>query len=240
MPTNYPTSVDVLTNPAAGDKLNAPSHADQHITSNDAIEAIETRLGTGADTTPGAASRVLRSTSATASQWAPLALGTDVTGSLSIEKVSGFGTYPIPVAATALGTYTAPTIYTITWTSLGAGFVQGSSTASGIYTQIGKLVTFQGVANINTGGGWNPGAAGEWHFSLPVAVNSSYYAMGSGYILDSGNAYITGFTPTAPAGNSYVSFNYNGQPGQGYGGVANPIAWATGDLIWWTITYIAA
>ena len=42
MPTNFPNSVDVLTNPAAGDSQNSPSHAAQHANANDAIEAIET------------------------------------------------------------------------------------------------------------------------------------------------------------------------------------------------------
>ena len=50
MATNFPTSVDAFTNPTANDSLNAPSHATQHINSNDAIEAIEGYLlnGTGA------------------------------------------------------------------------------------------------------------------------------------------------------------------------------------------------
>lgn len=47
MATNFPTSVDVLTNPTANDSLNAPSHSLQHTNANDAIEAIETKLGIG-------------------------------------------------------------------------------------------------------------------------------------------------------------------------------------------------
>lgn len=46
MATNYPGSLDSLTNPAAGDALNSPSHAGQHANANDAIEAIEAELGT--------------------------------------------------------------------------------------------------------------------------------------------------------------------------------------------------
>lgn len=44
MPTNFPTSVDVLTNPVSNDSLNSPSHSAQHANANDAIEAIETFL----------------------------------------------------------------------------------------------------------------------------------------------------------------------------------------------------
>ena len=45
MTTNYPGAVDSLTNPAAGDALNSPSHAAQHANANDAIEAVQTELG---------------------------------------------------------------------------------------------------------------------------------------------------------------------------------------------------
>ena len=41
MPTNFPTSVDVLVNPTPTDSLNAPAHSTQHANANDAIEAIE-------------------------------------------------------------------------------------------------------------------------------------------------------------------------------------------------------
>lgn len=47
MPTNFPASVDVLTNPVSNDSLNSPSHSAQHANANDAIEAIEGYLLTG-------------------------------------------------------------------------------------------------------------------------------------------------------------------------------------------------
>lgn len=48
MATNFPTSVDNFTNPTANDSLNLPSHSTQHANANDAIEAIEGYLLTGA------------------------------------------------------------------------------------------------------------------------------------------------------------------------------------------------
>jgi hypothetical protein len=47
MPTNFPTSVDVLVNPTPTDSLNAPAHSTQHTNANDAIEAIEGYLLNG-------------------------------------------------------------------------------------------------------------------------------------------------------------------------------------------------
>ena len=48
MASNYPTSLDTFTNPTSNDSLNSPSHSLQHADVNDAIEAIEAKLGIGA------------------------------------------------------------------------------------------------------------------------------------------------------------------------------------------------
>ena len=45
MTTNFPTSLDALTNPTSTDSLTSPSHADQHANANDAIEALEAKVG---------------------------------------------------------------------------------------------------------------------------------------------------------------------------------------------------
>lgn len=45
MATNFPTSLDTLTNPLAGDPTTNPSHALQHANANDAIEALEAKVG---------------------------------------------------------------------------------------------------------------------------------------------------------------------------------------------------
>jgi microcystin-dependent protein len=45
MATNFPTSLDALTNPTLGQALNSPSHSGQHTNSNDAIEALQAKVG---------------------------------------------------------------------------------------------------------------------------------------------------------------------------------------------------
>lgn len=45
MATGFPTSLDALTNPTSTDSLTSPSHADQHANANDAIEALEAKVG---------------------------------------------------------------------------------------------------------------------------------------------------------------------------------------------------
>jgi len=48
--TNFPTSLDALTNPSGTDSVATVSHSSQHTNANDAIEAIETKVGIGAST----------------------------------------------------------------------------------------------------------------------------------------------------------------------------------------------
>jgi hypothetical protein len=43
--TNFPASLDALTNPTGSDTLASPDHAGQHADSNDAIEALQAKVG---------------------------------------------------------------------------------------------------------------------------------------------------------------------------------------------------
>lgn len=45
MATNFPTTLDALSNPSAANTLNSPSHSSQHANANDAIEALEAKVG---------------------------------------------------------------------------------------------------------------------------------------------------------------------------------------------------
>jgi len=45
MAINFPESLDQLSNPNATDSLSNPSHSEQHRNANDAIEALQTKVG---------------------------------------------------------------------------------------------------------------------------------------------------------------------------------------------------
>lgn len=45
MATNFPTSLDAFTNPTAVDTLDSPPHDVQHADANDAIEALQAKVG---------------------------------------------------------------------------------------------------------------------------------------------------------------------------------------------------
>ena len=52
MTTNFPSSLDSFTNPSATDAMDSVTvpHADQHADLNDAMEAVQAKLGVGAGT----------------------------------------------------------------------------------------------------------------------------------------------------------------------------------------------
>lgn len=52
MAINFPTSLDSLTNPETSNPLNSPSHAGQHSDANDAIEALEAKVGANSSAVP--------------------------------------------------------------------------------------------------------------------------------------------------------------------------------------------
>lgn len=52
--SNYPTSLDTFVNPTTANTLDNPPHATQHADINDAVEAIEAKLGIGTSTASGA------------------------------------------------------------------------------------------------------------------------------------------------------------------------------------------
>jgi hypothetical protein len=48
MSSTFPNSLDSLVDPTATSKLNSPSHSQQHVNSNDALEKIEAKVGVDA------------------------------------------------------------------------------------------------------------------------------------------------------------------------------------------------
>lgn len=45
MATSFPNNIDEFINPNGSDQLSAPSHSEQHSNANDAIEALQTKVG---------------------------------------------------------------------------------------------------------------------------------------------------------------------------------------------------
>ena len=86
MPTSFPGAIDTLANPTATDFLDLVDHAGQHGNANDAIEAIETKLGTGAST--ASSGTVLRGTGAGTTAFGQVASGDIAANAITTVKIT--------------------------------------------------------------------------------------------------------------------------------------------------------
>lgn len=97
MTTNYPAALDALTNPSGSDSLSSPSHSSQHANANDAIEAIQQKLGlTGSGSPSGVVSAPTGS------------FYSDSTNGLLYYKASGAGNSGWLAVATLSVIYSTP------------------------------------------------------------------------------------------------------------------------------------
>jgi hypothetical protein len=71
--SNFPTSLDNFTNPSSGNTLDSPSHSLQHSDINDAVEAMQRKVGVGTAVAGSAsAGQVLTISAAGTSTWSDL------------------------------------------------------------------------------------------------------------------------------------------------------------------------
>jgi hypothetical protein len=89
---NFPTSLDNFTNPSSGNTLDSPSHSLQHSDINDAVEALEAKLGVGASPAGSATSgQVLTAQGGGTALWATAVQGLTQIIPTSVTVGSGSG-----------------------------------------------------------------------------------------------------------------------------------------------------
>ena len=123
--TNFPTSLDTLTNPAGTDSVATVSHSGQHSNANDAIEAIEAKLGTGAST--AVTNSIFAGNGAGTSLWTTYATGTNFTAT-GIMTSTGLGTF-------------GGLLSTASSTIVGGLTITGNSTTTNATSTIGAFTT---------------------------------------------------------------------------------------------------
>lgn len=108
--TSFPTSLDTLTNPSASDSVLTVSHSSQHSNANDAIEALEAKLGIGAST--AVANSIFVGTGAGTSLWTTYATATNMSlsGALGVTGLGTFGTLLSQGSSTIVGDFRLPSL----------------------------------------------------------------------------------------------------------------------------------
>ena len=113
MATSYPGALDDFTNPTSGDTLDSPSHSAQHANANDAVEAIELKLGTGASASTAATSgQVLMASTGGATSWSDITTLSNLNltspeETLTISATAASGTVDLNLATTGATYYTS-------------------------------------------------------------------------------------------------------------------------------------
>lgn len=170
MAANYPSSADdssTLPNPSGGNYQNSPDHASLHGNANDAIKAIEAKLGTGASTPTN--NTFLIGNGVGTSAWSALT-SAQLASRISDETGSGslvFANTP---------TLTTPKVNTINEETAANGV-----TIDGLNLKDGKLNTNDSVVEANyTDGSIKPehlvastGTTWVWQSWVPTFTNMS-------------------------------------------------------------------
>lgn len=109
MATSFPSNIDTFTNPTTANALDSPSHSGQHSDLNDAVKAVETKLGVGASPAGSATSgQVLMAQTAGTTSWSTISTitnalitGGTVTDFIAVSPILTSPEETINIVATA-------------------------------------------------------------------------------------------------------------------------------------------
>jgi hypothetical protein len=138
MSSLFPTTQDdatTLPNPAGTDKTNSPDHASLHGNANDAIKAVEAKVGTGASTPT--ANTLLRGNGVGTSVWGQLT-SAQLAASLSDETGTGAAVFA-----------TTPTLVTPQVDTINESTPTNGVTIDGLNVKDSKLNTNNSVVTAN-------------------------------------------------------------------------------------------
>lgn len=241
----FPTAIDTLTNPGVGNPLNAPSHAGEHSDENDAIEALEAKVGI--DGSAVTTSHDYKLSGVTGADKAVSLTGTEAltNKTLTTPIVSGAG----GTTAGMLGFDNADDILKVgdgttnegifvgAWKSFTPSYTNltiGNGTNVGAYAQVGKTVFFRVAFTFGT----TSSIAGTPALTFPVTISpliTNFPNTASGRAVVGGNAFPL-FMGTGGSINMLTLGVVIGISGIT---PAFPGAWTTGDT-WGLLGYYQA
>lgn len=141
MSTNFPTTYDVMVNPGAGDSLSTTNvaHHGEHGTANDAISALEQKVGVDGATATGTIDYILKNSGSMTpghrhyQEYRPTGVVTanfTATSAFNLYRLSGLITGILPSAVGNGGTLTFKLVSgTFLVSAIGGATIDGSTTA---------------------------------------------------------------------------------------------------------------
>ena len=207
--TNFPTSLDSLTNPSGTDSVATVSHSGQHSNANDAIEALEAKLGI--TTSTPISGTVLVGDGTGTSRFSTFA----TTTSLRTTNVTATGSSTLQNFTFTTATGTSAT--TTNFFSTNASITNASSTVATTTDFYGaNLATCQSTNALT----WTNGrfgcvavtTSGPTVFSTTTAqqMSTTTFRTSDGSLPDKTNWEITFVSPKTLGANAITSMSFNG------------------------------
>jgi hypothetical protein len=192
--TSFPTGLDALTNPTSADGLNSPDHAGQHANVNDAVEALEAKVGVD-----GSAVTSSLDYKVTNGIFSALAVDTNVLVVDATNNRVGVGTVSPTTALDVIGTTTLKTVKA----GSGAVAISGATYTPAFATSSYTTTTPHGFATGDTVAvtGITPSS---WNRTATITKASSTSFFFSLFNGSTGGAYSSGGTATGPPSTLYV------------------------------------
>ena len=177
MASNYPTSIDNFTNPTSSDSMSAVPHATQHSDINDAVEALEAKVGANSSAVTTSHDYKLNEVTGT-----DKAVGKTATQTLTNKTVNGVVLSTSVGATTVLrgdGTYGTAHVADASYAS--KGVVQGVTDAA-----TSGLTISSGAISVNSGTGANQIVKLDGSAKLPAVDGSQLTNLASALSVKNG------------------------------------------------------
>lgn len=223
MATNFPTSLDDATNlpnPTSGSAPNNPSHSDNHATANDAIKAVEAKVGTGASTPTN--NTFLTGNGVGTSTWTKVVPSGTVVGTTDIQVLTNKTLTSPTINTPTINNPTLSTDNVLEYTAANGVTVDGVNLKDGTINTNNAVTTASIAANAVTSAKIASIAYNTASFSNPykfsayrsaayttVAATSTKLPLSAEYF-DTNSNYdaVTNFRYTAPVSGFYFFTGY--------------------------------
>ena len=188
MATTFPTTLDILTNPGSGDTLNAPSHSTQHANSNDAIEALQAKVGVNSSAITTSLDYVVRN----------LPAANITSGTLPSARLAAITSLSLSTGSGAIIKSTEQRL--VNGTNQSAGLYMGDSSSGNVATGGIEVSWNTGNTNPTIGIGVTRDSIGT-KITMDYAGNLRFFSCGTEKLSITSSSAAFANTITAPAGN---------------------------------------